>query len=573
MPQRVMQSISVRLLRRVLSVYLLVTLLVFVGQMAVEFRLEQNKIQDSLALAERTFSSALTRAAWNLDADQLQITADGMVEWPHIGRAEVIDEAGKVLARADSPYYHLGTGYLDEPVSVKFELRHQLDHRSVKLGTAEIVTSRRAVLDRLTPTIAVAVLGSFLKTAVLVALVTLAFRRYLTRPLRTLARQAAALDPESRELKPLVVNHQTGDEIDTLQTAINGLLAKVQRTMATLDGFNRELEQQVADRTASLRSTMDTLEIERAALRVEVGTRQQKEHALELAKSELEASLDQLRDAQRQLIETEKMASLGGLVAGVAHEINTPVGLGLTGISQFQYLLKNVQTRFEAAELEETHFKQFVEDSNALARSIHVSLSRTAELVRSFKAVAVNQTHAQERLFDFSAYLHEVLTTHQSVLRKIPVRVQVDAPSTLMLRSDPGIWTQILSNLLINAVRYAFAPGQAGAKVQITVRTDANELALAFADNGAGMPPEVRDRIFEPFFTTGRDKGGTGLGMHILYNLVTHKLHGHIEVTSAPGQGSRFLILVPLSQVMPDTSTPTTDSPPATAATAAISAP
>lgn len=569
MPQRVMQSISVRLLRRVLSVYLLVTLLVFVGQMAVEFRLEQSKVQDSLALAERTFSSALTKAAWNLDADQLQVTADGMVEWPHIGRAEVVDESGKVLARADSPYYHLGTGYLDEPVSVKFELRHQLDHRSVKLGTAEIVTSRRAVLERLTPTVAVAVLGSFFKTAVLVALVTLAFRRYLTRPLRTLARQAAALDPESRELKPLAVSHRTGDEIDTLQTAINGLLAKVQRSMSALDSFNRELEQQVADRTASLRSTMDILESERAALRQEVGTRQQKEHALELAKAELEASLAQLREAQHQLIETEKMASLGGLVAGVAHEINTPVGLGLTGISQFQYLLKNVQTRFEAGELEETHFQQFVEDSNALARSIHVSLSRTAELVRSFKAVAVNQTHAQERVFDFPAYLQEVLTTHQSVLRKIPVQVKIDAPSGLMLRSDPGIWTQILSNLLVNAVRYAFVPGQTGAEVHIAVRTDAAELVLAFADNGAGMPPEVRDRIFEPFFTTGRDKGGTGLGMHILYNLVTHKLHGHIEVTSAPGQGSRFLILVPLAALLPGNPSPVSHPQADTAALAA----
>ncbi|MDP3584210.1 MAG: ATP-binding protein [Thiobacillus sp.] len=566
MPQRVMQSISVRLLRRVLSVYLLVTLMVFLGQMLVEFRLEKRKVQDSLELAERTFSNPLTLAAWNLDTEQIQITVDGMVEWPHIGRVEVVDESQRVLARADSPYYQLGTGYLDEPVSVKFDMRHQIDHRAVKLGTVEMLTSRRAVLERLTPTVVVALLGSMLKTLVLIGLITLAFRRYLTRPLRTLARQAAALDPESRELRPLTVNHRAGDEIDTLQTAINGLLAKMQRTMTTLDGFNRELEQQVTDRTASLRSTMDTLEGERAALRQEIRTREQKEHALELARSELQASLDQLREAQRQLIETEKMASLGGLVAGVAHEINTPVGLGLTGISQFQYLLKNMQTRFEAGELEETHFKQFVEDSNALARSIHVSLTRTAELVRSFKAVAVNQTHAQERVFDFPAYLHEVLTTHQSVLRKIPVRVQVDAPTGLMLRSDPGIWTQILSNLLINTVRYAFVPGQSGAEIQIAVRTDATELALAFADNGAGMAPEVRDRIFEPFFTTGRDKGGTGLGMHILYNLVTHKLHGHIEVTSAPGQGSRFLILVPLSQVLPDARTSPSDSRPATAA-------
>ena len=159
MPQRVMQSISVRLLRRVLSVYLLVTLMVFLGQMLVEFRLEERKVQDSLELAERTFSSPLTHAAWNLDTEQIQITVDGMVEWPHIGRVAVVDESQRVLASADSPYYQLGTGYLDEPVSVTFELRHQFDHRAVKLGTVEILTSRRAVLERLTPTVLVALLG------------------------------------------------------------------------------------------------------------------------------------------------------------------------------------------------------------------------------------------------------------------------------------------------------------------------------------------------------------------------------------------------------------------------------
>lgn len=546
MLQRSTQSISARLLRRVLSVYLLITLLVFLGQMAVEFRLEQTKVREGFALAERTFVSALTRAVWNLDAEQLQVTADGMVEWPHIGRVEILDESRQVLARADSRHYRLGTGYLDEPLTVQFELLHLLDDRTVKLGTAEIVTSRRAVLEGLTPTIIVTLIGSVFKTAVLVLLVTLAFRSYLTQPLRNLAQQAAALDPESRELKAVNVSHVPGDEIDTLQTAINGLLDKVQRSMSALDGFNRELEQQVADRTSSLRATLGILENERAALRQEVSVRQQKESALELAKSELEGSLVKLRDAQRQLIETEKMASLGGLVAGVAHEINTPVGLGLTGISQVQHLLKNIETRFEAGELEESHFKRFVEDTHLLARSIHVSLTRTAELVRSFKAVAVNHTHEQERVFDFSAYLNEVLVTHQSVLRKIPVQVQIDAPASLPLRSDPGIWTQILSNLLVNAVRYAFEPGQANAQIHITVQTDNTELVLVFADNGAGMPPEVRERIFEPFFTTGREKGGTGLGMHILYNIVTHKLQGRIQVHSEPGQGSRFTIVVPL---------------------------
>lgn len=538
------RSISARLLKRILSIYIFVTVVIFVVQVAIEYVWERADIGESFSMVERTFDDGIAYGLWHIDLDQVALIANGMAELPYISRVEVIDPDGKPIFDVQSPRHRAEGGFLGRSFSHVFSLTRGEDARKVDLGQVRISSNNKVIVDRLMPGLLATLIGALFKTALLVALVLSTFNAVLTRPLSRLASFAASIDPEHIPAQRPSIS-TSGDEINVLESALGALIDKVDRSMAEMDRLNRDLERKVAERTASLGAAVDDLERERGALAAEVERRTEKERALEDANGRLAKSLEQLRAAQVQLVETEKMAALGGLVAGVAHEINTPVGLGVTGITHFQHLVEDLERRFGAGELEEAHFLQFLADARELIRSIHSSLTRTAELVRSFKAVAVDQSHVSIRRFDLKAYVREVLLTHASILKKVPVEVSVEGPEVFSIISDPGVWSQILSNLIVNAQRYAFSPGKPG-KITIAMsETDPGQIEFVFSDDGAGMNEDVLGRIFEPFFTTGRDRGGSGLGMHIVYNLITQRLKGSVAVVSAPGAGTRFTIKVP----------------------------
>ena len=266
---------------------------------------------------------------------------------------------------------------------------------------------------------------------------------------------------------------------------------------------------------------------------------------LSQAKSGAEEALIELKGAQRQLVAAEKMASLGQLVAGVAHEINTPVGIAITAASHLQELAaqgsaKMAENKLTRGDL--LRWKQEVEDA---ARLILNSLMRAGTLIASFKQVSVDQSSGQRRRFRLSEFLGEVNTTLLPTLRRSPHQLQIDCAADIELDSYPGALFQIQTNLINNALMHAFdddAPGQ----MRIEARAKGDQLELRFSDNGRGMDANVARRAFDPFFTTRRGSGGSGLGLHVIHNLVTQLLGGDIELTTAPGQGAQFLIRIPL---------------------------
>lgn len=260
---------------------------------------------------------------------------------------------------------------------------------------------------------------------------------------------------------------------------------------------------------------------------------------------ERQAAELRLQTAQHDLAQAEKMAALGGLVAGIAHEINTPVGLGLTGSSHFKHMVDQLEVKFRAGELEETEFEQFLADSRQLSHSIFISLERAAALVKSFKLVAVDQMHDEMRDFQPLTYMQDVLLTHKQALRQAGVATAVDCPADLVVTTYPGAWSQILSNLISNSLVHGFTPGQADPKIQIALTETPDEWVLAYRDNGRGMDEAVARKVFDPFFTTNRQGGGSGLGMHVVYNLVSQKLGGRIHLETAPGQGVLFTCRLP----------------------------
>ena len=254
-----------------------------------------------------------------------------------------------------------------------------------------------------------------------------------------------------------------------------------------------------------------------------------------------------LREAQSELVRQEKLASLGRLVAGVAHEINTPLGICVTATSHLVEELKLTREELAAGEMTAESLDSFLDIVDQSLRIMTTNTQRAAALVRSFKQVAVDQSSDAIRSFNLRAYFNEVLLSLQPKLKGRPVKVEVDCPPDIVLDSFPGAVSQILTNMVMNSLVHGFEHDQPG-----TIRVHAScadgVMQVEYADDGAGMDADTLGKLFDPFFTTRRGTGGSGLGAHILYNLVTGPLGGTIRVESAPGEGLKYFLKFPLNR-------------------------
>ena len=267
---------------------------------------------------------------------------------------------------------------------------------------------------------------------------------------------------------------------------------------------------------------------------------------LEEQNAALNTALTQLQQAQGELVRQEKLASLGGLVAGVAHEINTPLGICVTATSHLVEELRLTREELANGEMTEDSLGNFFDIVDQSLRIMTTNTQRAAALVRSFKQVAVDQSSGDIRSFNLRNYLNEVLLSLQPKLKGRPVQVEVDCTHDLVLDSYPGAVSQIVTNMVVNSLVHGFEREQAG-KIAIRAALDGDTVTLTYADDGAGMDRESLDKLFDPFFTTKRGSGGSGLGAHILFNLVTGALGGTVHVESAPGQGLRYELRFPRS--------------------------
>lgn len=255
---------------------------------------------------------------------------------------------------------------------------------------------------------------------------------------------------------------------------------------------------------------------------------------------ELEDMVENLHRTQEKLVESEKMASLGSLVAGVAHEVNTPVGIALTGTTQLMEESRDIAKRYEEGVMTEDDFEDYLSMTNELSELVKKNLQRTAQLVRSFKQVAVDQTSEEDRDVNLKVYFEEVLSSLASVIRKGQANVELDCPDGIDIVTTPGLLAQVLTNLIVNSITHGFNEQEGGNILLLVREQDEGEIQILYKDDGKGISQQNLAKIFEPFFTTNRGKGGTGLGLNITYNIVTSALGGSIKCTSAEGEGVEF---------------------------------
>ena len=315
-------------------------------------------------------------------------------------------------------------------------------------------------------------------------------------------------------------------ELDILSEAVNVMLSRIQEYMHK----QKQAEEQHRKLNASLEDMVN-----------------QRTLALKDANQELIQTLEKLHQFQRQIVQNEKMASLGDMVAGVAHEVNTPIGLGVTASTMMLDRLVTIQKEFENKTLKASTMAKFLAESQENLNIIYRNLNRAAELISSFKQVAVDQSSENSRSFCFAQLVNEILLSLRPRLKKVHHKINIECDPTLTVETKAGPINQILINLIMNSIIHGFEDIEEGQIDICAELMSGNKLKLIYRDDGKGIPPDIRKRIFDPFVTTKRGQGGSGLGMHLVYNLVTQALNGSISLTSEEGHGVEFIIVFPVA--------------------------
>ncbi len=321
---------------------------------------------------------------------------------------------------------------------------------------------------------------------------------------------APVLDSKNKMLGLIVILDDVGIDDREYYSAIMELIAGRVASEIERDDLQENLQRQVEERTA-----------------------------------ELKARMEELEQTRNELVQSEKMASLGRLVAGFAHELNTPIGVAVSSASVLEGKSRKITDMLEQDEVDGEALDEELSQFDEATRLITSNLKRASELVNSFKRTAVDQSSEDVRQFNIKSTIDDVINTLNNRFKPTAIGIEVDCLADLNVYSIPGSLDQILTNLLLNSLEHGFSDNKTG-QIKIHATLNQEKLQLSYTDTGKGMEAKTLEKIFEPFFTTNRAHGGSGLGLYISYNLVTSSLQGDMNCESTPGHGVRFNIEFPV---------------------------
>jgi len=569
-------SISRKLLSRVLSVYFVLTFIVTCGQIIAEYFNTKSHITNELLTLEKTFTGSLTRAVWELNTQQAIDIAEGLIAIPMIQGISVTDENGQIIAQlgrltAESTIkfdtngkainkHQLISSIKDGLFGHSFPLIFEFSGRTTRVGTVELLSSNQVIFDRIEIGIYFLIGNAIIKTAFLVFLFSIAFNRLLTTPLKEMTDQIKRFDIDEPDMSKLHSMNYEANELSILESAYNNLIdelvlykeqlndaqQEIINTNNQLDEQNSLLEQEVAKKTSSLSSSMLELQQQKQELmknqeklQAENNRRRQTESTLIQTNKDLKSSVLELKRAQEMLLNTEKMASLGSLSAEISHEINTPIGVSITSTTYLADILQNIIRDIDNDSLSKRAFLEFSKNANHSIELLLTNLNRASDLITSFKQVAVDQTSNKLRKITLAKYLAEIIQSLGPKLRKTKHIITIDCPENIIIYTHAGAIAQIITNLVINSILHGFEDITQG-EINISVTLNEKLVHIHYQDNGHGIAKDKLPLLFDPFYTTKASSGGTGLGTHIIYNLVTDTLNGSIEAHSEEGKGLSF---------------------------------
>lgn len=300
--------------------------------------------------------------------------------------------------------------------------------------------------------------------------------------------------------------------------------------------LNHTLEEKVIERTQELSDA----NIELSEVNQELTAMNEEMQAMN---EELSNSNEKMIKMQNFLVESEKMASLGGLVAGVAHEINTPIGIGMTASTHLQDMVNDLLDLNKERPLTSEDIIPYLEDIDKATHMIYKNLNRAATLIKSFKQLSVDQSTEPKRLFDLCEYTNEVLLSLSPSMKKTKIKINTICKEPVMINGYPGSLAQVITNLVMNSLKHGYLAEQEGI-ITIEINRKDPMIEIVYKDDGVGIDNDIIDKIFEPFFTTNRSNGGTGLGLSIIYSIITQQYKGSIKCDSEKGKGVKFTIYI-----------------------------
>jgi len=467
-------------------------------------------LKRDLARTTEVMALSLAEPVWQVSPDLAEPMVKAQVDDPRFVSVKVVEPASPTPFLFFERKQDAGEAALtlSQTRAIQRDGR-EIAKLTVSMSAAPLLQAKQAEVWR-------TVWRSGLTLTLSLALMLWVLQRFVLRPMSVLTAAAEALAAGRLE-QPLRVGG--ADEIARVGMAMERMRQALLSAFEALRQHNLNLEETVTQRTAELTAS----------------------------NAELSEALATLQKAQRELVESEKLASLGRLVAGVAHELNTPLGNALTVVSALDDRYKQLEGMLAGSvQLRRSTLEDLARDTRRGQDILQRNVQKAADLVRDFKQVAIDQTADLRRDFDLAKVIEDVLVMVEPSFKHTPFAIETDLCHGLMMNSYPGALGQVLTNLLMNALLHGFEGLDQGRVTVHCAKLTETEVELGVRDDGRGMDESVRRRIFDPFFTTKLGTGGSGLGMHIVHSIVTNVLGGQIEVRSSPGQGTQMLMRLPL---------------------------
>ncbi|REL30373.1 HAMP domain-containing protein [Thalassotalea euphylliae] len=520
MPMSDMFYYDNRLSRRVLGYILLCSVILSLVSTTIQLYSDYN---DSLERLEQRFNNietsyipSMATSLWDFNKSLMEQQIKGIADLPDISYVKVITDLGSS--------YEVGN---EDTIVKELYRNYQINYGENEIGVLEVYANYEDIYQRLWQKAGVIIATETIKIFIVTFVIMLVAHWLVTRHIYRITDYAQQLATDNLDVSlTLDGRRKNKDELDILVDAINTMRLRIKQDIVKLEeaenallSLNGELEVKVFDRTAKLQES----------------------------NAQLQQSLDDLTLAKDQLVQSEKMASLGQLVAGVAHEVNTPLGICVTSITALKEKVDALKKAVDDQELTKSQLSDTLDLLTEYQQIIERSLNKSVELIRGFKSVAVEQHTDPEHKINLAQHVNDVVNTVKTMFKRKKYNIHIDLDKDFEFVTFPSAWNQILTNFLMNSHIHGFE-GRDEGEISIKFSENNGYLTMLYQDNGHGIDAELKKTIFDPFVTTKRGQGGSGLGLNIVFNLVHSKLGGTITCPDVDS-GCCFKVKVPVEFV------------------------
>jgi len=481
-----------------------------------------NKIEKTTELLSRINAGPI----FYYDEPLIETNIKSFLKDPEIKSIYVLETSGEIDLYFENP---------DVGIDNLLEVNTDVIYDGEQVGKLIISFSKDVINKELSQKIYTGIVSLIFATFS-ISISLLLILRKIIKPIKDLTDLSSEISSGNLTKEISIVSN---DEIGILSQSFMKMRDSIKEKIQSLSIENEERKK------AEVLLTLKTEELAKANSEL-LSNRMQLEEIVKKRTAELQESLNNLNATKNQLVQSEKMASLGDLVAGVAHEINTPIGIGVTAASHLENETKIFSDNYHNGKVTKKLFENYIDVATESSKMILSNMIRAANLIQSFKKVAVDQSSEEKRKFKLKEYIDEVLLSLHAKFKHTEYKIDIQFENDFYMDSYPGAISQIITNLCMNSLQHGFENQDTGVII-IKLKKINDRATITYSDNGTGIPYEIQKRIFDPFFTTKRGHGGSGLGMNIVFNLINQTLKGSISCDSTPGVGTTFKIEMPVS--------------------------